>query len=493
MRFHNCVLTVFCMLLVGSEHVFGDETFFADGDTYINEEFRDNSFCVHPSLKVGVDGNYEHRFYVRWENIGDSLPPGTEVTDVSIHLEQQGQPDTGQTVDVFIRRVSSGWSGECQPTWNDQPDCQFLALGPYAVPGLTGGTRTVIFENDPQDELLNYVQSVVDGPDDAVELCFHTATFSSHVQFYSSEGPSFALPKLVVDCIPPLQPDLVVEDIWTEPATPVAGEPFTLFGEVCNDGIGDAEDVVIQFQFDENLECDPSRDVEQGECETEDCSGITVPTAGEYEFCVYAVPHPNEDNPGNNVMCVDIDVNPAPEPMIDVTPPSIDFGNTSAECPQCQIVTIWNNGDGELIVDEWLAANVEVFNSGHWQPAPSSIFELTPANPPGGTGDVIVAPGDSSTFEVCFLPAFPNPYRADLIVRSNDQTTPDAVVNLNGMGVPDCPADVNCSGAVNVDDLLALLSNWGSNGPGADIAGDLDIINVADLLGMLSNWGACPS
>jgi hypothetical protein len=53
-----------------------------------------------------------------------------------------------------------------------------------------------------------------------------------------------------------------------------------------------------------------------------------------------------------------------------------------------------------------------------------------------------------------------------------------------------CPADVNGDGAVDVLDLLALLSAWGNTSGPEDINGD-GIVDVLDLLELLSSWGPC--
>jgi hypothetical protein len=53
-----------------------------------------------------------------------------------------------------------------------------------------------------------------------------------------------------------------------------------------------------------------------------------------------------------------------------------------------------------------------------------------------------------------------------------------------------CPPDLDCNGAVAVEDLLGLLGVWGSH----DMIGDLDgsgTVDVGDLLMMLSFWGPC--
>jgi len=55
-----------------------------------------------------------------------------------------------------------------------------------------------------------------------------------------------------------------------------------------------------------------------------------------------------------------------------------------------------------------------------------------------------------------------------------------------------CPADIDGSGAVGADDLLAVLSAWGACASGCDedINGDL-FVGVDDLLAVVAGWGAC--
>jgi hypothetical protein len=57
---------------------------------------------------------------------------------------------------------------------------------------------------------------------------------------------------------------------------------------------------------------------------------------------------------------------------------------------------------------------------------------------------------------------------------------------------PPCVADVTGNGAVNVDDLLAVISAWGPcPACAADITDD-GVVNVDDLLAVISDWGTCP-
>lgn len=65
-------------------------------------------------------------------------------------------------------------------------------------------------------------------------------------------------------------------------------------------------------------------------------------------------------------------------------------------------------------------------------------------------------------------------------------------VHVGAQGSGDCPADLNGSGAVDVQDLLILLGAWGPNpGHPADL-NDSGSVDVQDLLILLGAWGPCP-
>jgi hypothetical protein len=52
-----------------------------------------------------------------------------------------------------------------------------------------------------------------------------------------------------------------------------------------------------------------------------------------------------------------------------------------------------------------------------------------------------------------------------------------------------CPSDVTGDGAVNVDDVLQVIGDWGGAG-NSDINGD-GTVDVNDMLELLSAWGPC--
>jgi hypothetical protein len=56
---------------------------------------------------------------------------------------------------------------------------------------------------------------------------------------------------------------------------------------------------------------------------------------------------------------------------------------------------------------------------------------------------------------------------------------------------PECAADINGDGVVDVSDFLDLLAEWGEAESPADINGD-GAVDVADFLDLLAEWGPCP-
>ena len=61
-------------------------------------------------------------------------------------------------------------------------------------------------------------------------------------------------------------------------------------------------------------------------------------------------------------------------------------------------------------------------------------------------------------------------------------------------GCTACPADVNGTHGVDIDDLLAVINGWGqcaSTRCPADVTGD-HVVNIDDLLAVINGWGPCP-
>jgi hypothetical protein len=65
--------------------------------------------------------------------------------------------------------------------------------------------------------------------------------------------------------------------------------------------------------------------------------------------------------------------------------------------------------------------------------------------------------------------------------------------NVNIDIAPPCPGDTDGNGQVDVDDLTAVILDWGTDG--SQFNGDVDgsgIVDVDDLTAVILAWGACP-
>ena len=56
---------------------------------------------------------------------------------------------------------------------------------------------------------------------------------------------------------------------------------------------------------------------------------------------------------------------------------------------------------------------------------------------------------------------------------------------------PPCPPDLDCSGAVDVGDIMAILSAWGNKGGPQDLD-ESGFVDIGDVLVVLTAWGPCP-
>ena len=63
------------------------------------------------------------------------------------------------------------------------------------------------------------------------------------------------------------------------------------------------------------------------------------------------------------------------------------------------------------------------------------------------------------------------------------------MLGLEHDGGPGCIADLDDSGAVDIDDLLIVLGSFDSSGSG-DVNND-GIINIDDVLAVTAAWGPC--
>jgi len=135
---------------------------------------------------------------------------------------------------------------------------------------------------------------------------------------------------------------------------------------------------------------------------------------------------------------------------------------------------------------------------GAWRPAQTGLTAGSTRIADWSTGQTLIALApNAGIVELGF-----HPVSSAVNAGYWDQTTDGGLIMANALkfaadAVPGpadpCPGDVaNNDGIVDVDDLNAILSAWGTNvgvGSPLDLANDDGVIDVDDLNVILSNWG----
>jgi hypothetical protein len=143
---------------------------------------------------------------------------------------------------------------------------------------------------------------------------------------------------------------------------------------------------------------------------------------------------------------------PPPDPVINVTPDSIDFGSVGGSQPATRSVTVSNEGGTDLVITAIAG--------------PASPFSIV--DPP--SLPATIAPGGTLTLTVMFAPTAAQVFGGSFDIQSNDPARPVVTVNLRGVGtsapVPDLeinPTIVDFSGGTG--SMIIEIKNSG----GADL------------------------
>jgi hypothetical protein len=76
----------------------------------------------------------------------------------------------------------------------------------------------------------------------------------------------------------------------------------------------------------------------------------------------------------------------------------------------------------------------------------------------------------------------------------NGATSVDMGVYEFAGGAPSCPGDVTNDGLVSVEDLIAVILDWGCTAPPGPCGGDANgdgVVDVQDMVSVVLAWGAC--
>jgi N-acetylmuramoyl-L-alanine amidase len=128
-------------------------------------------------------------------------------------------------------------------------------------------------------------------------------------------------------------PDLVIEEMWTEPSNPQVGEEVDLYVRIKNVGGVLAENIRLEYFIDNNyIDDDTHSTLNPNEEREENENNYVFNTSGVYRYCVYIDAVSNEQETLNNSYCIDINIeNPGgPEDIfltdVSVSPTTVNAG-----------------------------------------------------------------------------------------------------------------------------------------------------------------------
>jgi hypothetical protein len=162
-------------------------------------------------------------------------------------------------------------------------------------------------------------------------------------------------------------------------------------------------------------------------------------------------------------------------------------------------IIIWNGG-----ASRWELVLADLDGDGALDAAVSG-FEDVSIRLGAGDGTLlpeIVTASAMYAFSSLLAADLNNDGRLDLAAGTRQRSTADPSVrcgvsimlNHSCAAAAPCPADINNSGAVDVDDLIAVILGWGPCGKAQSCAGDVNnsgAVDVDDLISVILGWGPC--
>jgi hypothetical protein len=104
-------------------------------------------------------------------------------------------------------------------------------------------------------------------------------------------------------------PDLVILDMWTDPAEPLAGDTVDLYVSLKNVGAAPAQGIRWDYRVGEGtIGSDSLMMLEPDEAQTRFFENYIFSVTGSYAYCVYADAVADESNSANNSFCRNISV-----------------------------------------------------------------------------------------------------------------------------------------------------------------------------------------
>ncbi|MGA1790413.1 MAG: choice-of-anchor D domain-containing protein [bacterium] len=163
---------------------------------------------------------------------------------------------------------------------------------------------------------------------------------------------------------------------------------------------------------------------------------------------------------GNYIVSFDTSGSVTPEPDIRVSPDSpYDFGDVDVNGTSELVVTIYNDGDADLVVSDITLSDTTNF-----------VMDVSGGSDPVGSTTPSIDPNSSKTLSVSFEPLSEGTKSCTLTISSNDPDDGSVVLSLEGTGIgpepdirvtPDSPYDFGNVDVNGTSELVVTIYNDG--------------------------------
>jgi hypothetical protein len=252
-------------------------------------------------------------------------------------------------------------------------------------------SETRLGDRDPENVVLYRFSDGAWGPLDTTFL----RTTENDWNRFVAESPGFSAFAVVIQ-----EPDLAITDTSLDPENVFVGEDTTATATIENTGTGVGE-FTAQLTANGDPIATQTVTVPGGESRTVEFT-VSFDETGTFDLAI------------NGTAVGTVTVSEAPD--ISVDPASVDFGSAGIGTTTTESVTVTNNGDFQLDLTSVRIAGID-----------RDAFTIT-----SGGGTSSIAPGESTTIEVAFVPSSVGAKSARLAISSNDPDSPTTTVALSG-------------------------------------------------------------
>ncbi len=261
------------------------------------------------------------------------------------------------------------------------------------------------------------------------------------------------------------KPDLIVDDIWTDPSNPMVGESVRLYARIKNAGNAEVSGIRLEYYIDGNYVGDDTHSgLYPNGTKDEYKSSYEFVSYGNRNYRVEVDSVAGESNTGNNDKTKTVYVKPKPSTRIISLSGNLSFGDVQVNSTDTRTLTISNDGNSALYVS---SVSCPSGFSGNW------------------SGNV--SAGGSRNMTVTFSPASARNYGGTITVNS-DKTGGSGIISVSGRGKESPTRIISLSGNLSFSDVQVNSTDTRTLTISNDGNSALYVSSVSCPSGFSGNW-----